>query len=104
MLTVYRYPLNNIDGINNIEIPENAKILSVGVANDIISNNNVVMGHVEVISLWAEVDTANTLSTRKILVFGTGANMDKISPYRHNFLGTVQKSNAYAFHVFEVFD
>lgn len=60
----------------------------------------------EVISLWAEVDNEPGLSTEKvkILVFGTGANLDSMTNFGYKYLGTIQKSTYYAFHVYQVTD
>lgn len=92
MKTVYRYEINQ--AINDVNLPVGAKILSVGVAENGISSN--------VISLWALVDTEVGKETRRFLVFGTGADMSETETYNLEFVGTIRKSNAYAFHIFEV--
>lgn len=95
MKTIYRYTINK--PINDIEIPNGAEVISVGISTDDETEK-------EVISLWAIVDTTASKTKRKFLVFGTGANMDDTLNFNTNFLGTVRKSNMYAFHVFEVKD
>lgn len=92
MKTVYRYEINQ--AINDVNLPVGAKVLSVGVAENVISCN--------VISLWALVDSDAGTETRRFLVFGTGADMSATETYNLDFIGTIQKSNAYAFHIFEV--
>ena len=87
MKTVYRYEINQ--AINDVNLPIGAKVLSVGVANNIIS-------------LWALVDTESGTEKRKFLVFGTGSDMSKTETYNLTFVGTIRKSNTYAFHIFEV--
>lgn len=107
MKTIYRYEINQ--AVNDINLPVGAEILSVGIVNDwkytpIDPNDPCDNTHtnVEAISLWAMVDTDNSAETRRFLVFGTGANMDATETYNLTFIGTVQKSNKYAFHIFEV--
>lgn len=92
MKTIYRYTINK--SINDIDIPNGAEVISVGISID----DNAK----EVISLWAMVDTSASTTKRRFLVFGTGANMDDTTNFNINFLGTVRKSNMYAFHIFEV--
>lgn len=87
MKTVYRYEINQ--AINDINLPIGAKVLSVGVANNIIS-------------LWALVDTESGIEKRRFLVFGTGSDMSQTETYNLTFVGTIRKNNAYAFHIFEV--
>ena len=95
MKTVYRYEINSV--VNDVVLPANAKILSVGLA----TNNKLQFGK-EIISIWALVDTDNSVETRRFLVYGTGADMTGTETYELIPIGTVQKSNQYAFHVFEV--
>ncbi len=96
MLTVLRYEIN--DAINDVKLPVGAKILSVGLAQDERGK--------EKISVWCEVDVAmpdyrpEATATTRFLVFGTGANMDDMLNFNAKYIGTVQKSNKYAFHVY----
>lgn len=88
MKTIYRYEINK--DINDVSMPIGAKILCAGVSSDVIS-------------IWAEIDTEVTSSAvRRFAVFGTGANLDPIEYYNPKYIGTVQKKNTYAFHVYEV--
>lgn len=107
MKTVYRYEINQ--AINDVKLPVGAKILSVGISkgwkySPVDSYNPVddTRTQVEIISMWALVDTDSSVETRRFLVFGTGADMSATETYTLDFIGTVQKSNQYAFHIFEV--
>jgi len=98
MLTILRYEINQ--AVNDIKLPTGYKTLSVGIACDDRG--------VEKISLWCEVEVDDdtyqpfTFDIARFLVFGTGANMDAITNFNAKYIGTVQKSNQYAFHVYEV--
>jgi len=99
MLTILRYEINQ--AINDVELPCDARILNVGLVKDEYG--------VEKISVWCEVDVDNDyaplpLCTNvvRFVVFGTGANMDSIARFNKKYIGTVQKSNMYAFHVYVV--
>ena len=99
MKTILRYPINS--SINKIELPVGYEVLSAGVAEDQHGN--------EVISVWCKVDTNDdpaytpqATEQATFLVFGTGSNLDDMVPFEHMFVGTVQKSNRYAFHIFHV--
>lgn len=99
MLTILRYEINQ--AINDVELPCDARILSVGLAKDDTG--------VEKISVWCEVDVDNDKNYNpscttvvRFVVFGTGANMDSIARINRKYIGTVQKSNMYAFHVYVV--
>lgn len=96
MNTILRYEIPN--AINDIELPVGYNILKVGIAE---SNG------IEKISIWCQVDVHSNYKpyfTEKVrfLVFGTGANMDEMVLFNYKYIGTVQKSNAYAFHVYQV--
>ena len=96
MLKVWRYPINDVSGVNNISMPEGAEITGVGVAG------HGAVGQ-EGISLWALVDTDAELTTRTFVVAGTDVDMtETLTKYNYKILGTVQKSNLFAFHVFEI--
>lgn len=93
MKTIYRYTINK--SINDIDIPNGAEIISVGVSKE---NDK------EEISIWAIVDSGASMTKRRFLVFGTGADMDETTNFNLKFIGTVKKANQYAFHVFEIKD
>lgn len=96
MKTIFRYNLNS--SINDVELPSGAEVISVGVSKNERTNK-------EIISMWVSVNTTTkTFDKRRFLVFGTGANMDDTSNFNMKYLGTVIKSNMYAFHIFEVKD
>lgn len=97
MNTVLRYVINNT--INDVDLPVNYKVLNAGIAK---SANGT-----EEISIWCQVEVNNDYrpyDTKKVrfLVFGTGANMDSMLAFNPVYIGTVQKSNMYAFHIFKV--
>lgn len=94
MITIYRYPINQ--AINELRMPNNAQILKVGLAVD--DEND----YKEKITLWVKVDTDQPIVNRKFLIFGTGADMDETATYDLKYIDTVQKSNHYAFHIFEL--
>ncbi|MDO4215920.1 MAG: hypothetical protein Q4D12_08435 [Bacteroidales bacterium] len=95
MLKVWRYPINDVSGVNNISMPEGAQITGVGVATHAIGE--------EGISVWALVDTEAPLETRTFVVAGTDVDMtDTLTRYNYKILGTVHLTNLYAFHVFEI--
>lgn len=111
MKTVFRYEINNPSGVNDIQMPMGAKILSVGTTLDweYISDDEADDTKVfkEIINLWALVDTDDIKKTRRFIVAGTGANLEALTNFDLAFIGTVHKSvknnsiNKYAFHVFE---
>lgn len=94
MKTIYRYEINNSSGFNEVEMPDSAKVLSVGLSDE------------NVMSLWALVDTNDiTTSKHTFIVAGTGADLDEALSFNHKFIGTVcSKKNGYAFHIFEIND
>lgn len=92
MKTIYRYTINK--PINDIDIPNGGEVISVGISKDEDTGK-------EVISLWVSIDTSSSLTKRRFLVFGTGANMDDTINFDMKFIGTVIKSNMYAFHIYE---
>lgn len=94
METIYRYELP--EAYNQVQMPAHAQVLNVGISNDPVEG--------EVISLWARINTDEGLTTRTFLIFGTGANMDNLKTYHSNYIGTVQRKNQFAFHIFEVFE
>ena len=97
MLTVLRYEINK--AINDVELPGGSKILSVGISKDNLG--------VEKISIWCEAEVDEnyvpyTTEKARFLVYGTGANMDDSVNFCAKYIGTVQKSNMYAFHVYRM--
>lgn len=87
---VYRYPINNPEGISTIEIPEHAQFLNCGIGFN--------QDGKEEISVWFFVDPNQPVEKHTFLVVGTGVDVSKFNISK--FVGTVQKSNQYAFHVF----
>jgi len=97
MKTILRYEISK--AINDIELPVGYKILSVGMATDNLG--------FEKFSIWCEVEVDENYhpyhtENVRFLVYGTGANMDDIVNFNYKYIGTVQKSNMYAFHIFKV--
>ena len=99
MVTILRYEIPK--AINDIELPIGYEILTVGIVTTAIG--------AEHISIWCKVDVQDNYepypgNTKKVrfCIFGTGANMNDLCNFEHKYIGTVQKSNEYAFHVFEV--
>ncbi len=95
MLKVWRFPINDVSGVNNISMPEGAQITGVGVATHAVG--------AEGISIWALCETEAPLETRTFVVAGTDVDMtDTLTRYSYKVLGTVQRKDLYAFHVFEI--
>ena len=97
MITILRYELTS--AINDCELPVGYKILNVGVATDNLG--------FEKISIWCEVEVDENLHpyhTERVrfLIYGTGAYMDDIVNFNPKYIGTIQKSNRYAFHIYKV--
>lgn len=90
MKTIHKYRLNIVDGPQEIEIPSTNKILHVGEEPSPYSH----------ISLWAEVADESSLRKRLFAIYGTGRTMDEDSIIAH--LGTVQMSNGFVWHVYEI--
>ena len=84
MLTIYKYPLE-IATIQPLQVPRDAKILSVQFQNDVLC-------------LWALVDPKKELTIRYFLIFGTGRLIENMP--KTVFLATVQHAG-YVWHVFE---
>lgn len=89
MLTIFKYPLEITDE-QIIELPIEAKVLSVGEQNGGLF-------------LWAIIDTEKTQTRKyKFLIVGTGNEMPEAADNElHRFIGTVQ-IKPYVWHVFEV--
>lgn len=93
-MTVYRYEINDPSGVNHIEIQAGATPLNVGCYLNEEGK--------EVISVWVACNSEDSKQVRTFIVAGTGANLDNLINFNYKYIGTVQKSNKYAFHVFEV--
>ena len=87
MIKIYKYNIE-VQPYFEIEMPKDAKILSVQLQNGIPV-------------FWAEVDTNNEPETRNFSVIGTGHIMEARS---QQFLGTFQlQGGAFIGHLFENF-
>ena len=85
MKRVFKYLLN-LNGIQKIEMPKDAKILCV-------------QGQNNEMCLWALIDPDNQLETRQIRVFGTGRDIPDI---KLDYIGTVQMlAGSIIWHIFE---
>lgn len=89
---IYKYELKITD-IQDLLLPEGAKIISVGM--------QIPHGEKkERLFLWAIVDRDQPLVARKIRVFGTGHKM--YCEHELDFIGTVQMTTApLVWHIFE---
>lgn len=83
MITIWKYPLALVD-VQEVTMPQCADILTVQVQDGVPC-------------LWAIVDTAYGLTSRKFHIFGTG------KPIRDGlkYIGTFQ-TPPFVWHVFEV--
>lgn len=88
MRTIYKYNLAVTDGIQKIQMPQNAEIISAQAQGNQIA-------------VWAVVETIHSNEEREFVVYGTGDDLDVVGKIKH--LGTVQfSSGALVFHVFEL--
>lgn len=97
MRVIYKYLLKDVDK-QEVEMPTESKILSVGVqSKDISLINEPVI--IEDIALWAmvEIDRPNT-TIRTIHIIGTGKPVPEV---QLKFIGTFQLRNGSIGHVFE---
>lgn len=92
MKTVWKFKLQLSD-VQNVEMPTNAQILCVQVQP---------WEGGEDVCLWALVDPEQPLTTRKILIVGTGHDREDLAqPFLH-YIGTFQVAGGrLVFHVFE---
>ncbi len=92
MKTIWKFDVP-IEGIFEIEMPINAKILHVGVQS----------GKPEI---WAQVDTAEKRDKRHFVMFGTGHEMDKVVENLDlQYLGSfLIAEDTLVFHLFEAVD
>ncbi len=90
MNTIYKYKISpeNFSNISKVEMPHDAKILSVG------SQNNEVF-------VWAEVDTESSVFIKMFEVFGTGHEVKYDMGTEREFLGTAFLDNGLVFHIYE---
>jgi hypothetical protein len=80
---IWKYPLNGI--INNIEMPMDAKILTIQTQNDQPQ-------------IWALINPMNDLETRKFTIVGTGNPFDDTDA---KYIGTFQDV-PFVWHLFEI--
>lgn len=87
MKTIWKFTLKP-DTITHLEMPKEAKILTVQA-----QNNDVCM--------WAIVDTDNAIEERKFEIYGTGHNLPEAILHQE-YIGTLQLYNGtLVFHLFE---
>lgn len=85
MVTIYKYQFDIADSVK-IKMPLNAEILSVQVQNGIPT-------------LWARVDTDNSIAIHTLLIFGTGHEIP--IPFTEAIhIGTIQL-NGFVWHIFK---
>lgn len=86
MEQIWKYELK-VDGVQKINMPEGAKILTVQTQFD----NPCI---------WALVNPTNTLTVRNFEIYGTGHNIQIGS---RQYIGTFQVNSGFLiFHVFEL--
>ena len=89
--TIWKYQLETIDN-QSIEIPINAKILTVQMQENIPC-------------LWALVDPSAGKEIRHVEIFGTGHPISYDHPGERNYIGSYQlislDGECLVFHVFE---
>lgn len=83
MLTIHKYKLKVVDGLQEIIMPENAMPLTVALQN-------------KELCLWAEVETDEKLTARLFRVIGTGHPI----PENCDWVATVQES-LFVWHIYE---
>jgi hypothetical protein len=81
--SIWKYDLQVEEGMQSIEMPRDAKILTVGAQG-------------QTLCIWAEVVQSNAKEIREFMVLGTGWEL----PPDHNYIGTVQIP-PYVWHIFE---
>jgi hypothetical protein len=92
--TIHKYPLD-IKDFQEVDMPDGARILCVKTQPSPVGSKIS-----EQIVMWAEVDTDNPLTPRRIRIFGTGNPVK----YEHqiDYIGTVQMQNyALTWHIYE---
>jgi len=89
MKSVWKFPIGIQRMIQEIEVPKDAKILTVQVQNNGMP------------CIWAEVETENKPEYRLIAVFGTGNELFSGADGKLVYIGTIQIYDE-VFHVYEV--
>lgn len=77
MNTVLKYSLKIDEDVQEIEMPEGARVLTVGLQDDKLT-------------VWAEVNTENALVTRRFIVCRTGQPLVFSAVYKREYVGSVQ--------------
>ena len=86
MFTIWKFPLKTT-GTQEIKIPQEAELLTIQVQND--------EPH-----LWALVDTANSIESRKIDIYNTGQVLHDVN---RKYIGSYQLfKGCLMHHVFEI--
>lgn len=93
-MKVFKYYLP-LFGVDEVNMPEGAKVISVGLQEDFDESGEDVV-------LWAIVEpepNRNKLVPRQFLTVYTGEDFD---PKGKVFIGTVQRKDGIVLHIFEV--
>lgn len=89
MNTIYKYPLQ-IEDRQVVEMPKNARILSIQVQNGVPC-------------IWAKVNPKSEKEKRVIYIVGTGHDLENFISDFCNYCGTFQiRGGALVFHAFEI--
>ena len=91
MKKIWKYDLKFADGVQEILMPEEAKILTVA-----LQNNTPV--------IWAEVKPERSVNIRRFFVYATGQSINEAS-YNREYIGTFQIAGVFGplvGHVFEL--
>ena len=91
MKKILKYELKTVDGVQEIELPKYAQVLSVGAQRNTICFWVLVNGKLE----GTEV--------RAFEIFGTGMIIPEV-PKERNYLGQAQLSSTEVYHVFEQYE
>lgn len=86
MKEIWKYTLPR-SGLSDLRMPADAKVLSVGMQNDVIT-------------IWVLVDPFNERIDRHIVVKGTGHPIDE-TVENSNFIGTIF-DGPFVWHVFDL--
>lgn len=85
--SIWKFPLEITDS-QAVEMPQDARILSVQLQNDTVT-------------LWAVVMPKKRRVNRLIRIAGTGHNIDDVVESMFAYLGTVQDGRGLVWHVFD---
>ncbi len=86
---IYKYPLA-VQGIQTLEMPKDAKILTIQTQRDTPC-------------LWAEITKPYEVALKSFIIVGTGHEVNKKPNTQHNYIGTFQLNNGdLVFHCYEV--